>query len=148
LNQAISYSSRSRGTVFRMTSGVRVWTARGIAAFVDLLQIGLFPFFIEGSVNPLNAVLDVLTCITLICLIGWHIAFLPTFIIEQLPVADLAPTWTLATLIATRRHGREPAGQFTPPPKLNGDERLPLPHKPAPNTDTGNTGTDRNSSNT
>src|SRR5580704_10792908 len=76
----------------RMTSGVRVWTARGIAAFVDLLQIGLFPFFIEGSANPLNAILDVLTCITLICLIGWHIAFLPTFIIEQLPVADLAPT--------------------------------------------------------
>ena len=106
-----------------MTNGVRVWTARGIAAFVDLLQIALFPFFVEGSLFPLNAVLDVLTCLALIWLIGWHIAFLPTFIIEQLPVADLAPTWTLATLIATRHHGKELPGQFSPPPKPNGDER-------------------------
>src|SRR5271170_4871805 len=106
----------------RPISGRRVWAARGIAAAVDLLQIALFPFFAEGSLFLPNAVLDVLTCITLICLVGWHIAFLPTFIIEQLPVADLAPTWTLATLIATRRHGRnEPAGQFSPP--ANGDAR-------------------------
>jgi hypothetical protein len=106
-----------------MISGARVWTARSIAAFVDLLQIGLFPFFIEGSVNPWNAALDLLTCITLICLVGWHIAFVPTFIIEQLPVADLAPTWTLATLIATRHHGKKPAGEFSPPPRPNGDEQ-------------------------
>jgi hypothetical protein len=89
-------------------SGRRVWAARGIAAGVDLLQIALFPFFAEGSLFPLNAALDLVTCITLILLVGWHIAFLPTFIIEQLPVADLAPTWTLATLIATRKY-RAPA---------------------------------------
>jgi hypothetical protein len=87
--------------------GRRVWIARGIAAAVDLVQIGFFPFFIEGSLFPLNAVLDVVTCITLVLLIGWHIAFVPTFIIEQLPIADLAPTWTLATLIATRGYGRK-----------------------------------------
>jgi hypothetical protein len=101
--------------VRRAVSGRRVWAARGIAAAVDLVQIGLFPFFIEGSMNPVSAALDLVTCIVLIWLVGWHIAFLPTFIIEQLPVADLAPTWTLATLIATRKYGKEPAGQFSPP---------------------------------
>jgi hypothetical protein len=90
-------------------SARRVWAARGIAAAVDLVQIGFFPMFIEGSIFPLNAVLDVVACVVLVWLIGWHIAFVPTFIIEQLPVADLAPTWTLAVLFATRRHGAAPA---------------------------------------
>jgi hypothetical protein len=86
-------------------SGKRIWLARGIAACADLLQIFFFPAFSEGIASPLNAGLDVVVGLTLVLLVGWHIAFMPTFIIEALPFADLAPTWTLATVIATRGRG-------------------------------------------
>lgn len=57
--------------------------------------------------SPVNAGLDVVVAICLILLVGWHIAFLPTFIVEQLPFADLAPTWTIGVLFVTR--GSRPA---------------------------------------
>jgi hypothetical protein len=87
----------------RPMSAQRIWLARGIAVAADLVQIAVFPYFVEGLLSPLNAALDIVVCGLLILLVGWHIVFLPTFIIEQLPFADLAPTWTLAALIATRR---------------------------------------------
>jgi hypothetical protein len=88
----------------------RIWLARGIAACADLVQIFFFPMFSEGIVSPLNAGLDVVVGVTLVLLVGWHIAFIPTFIIEALPFADLAPTWTLAALIVTRgRMAKGPA---------------------------------------
>jgi hypothetical protein len=68
----------------------------------DAAQLAVPWVFGEGIVSPLDAVLDVVVGLTLIWLVGWHVAFIPTFIIEALPIADLAPTWTLATLIATR----------------------------------------------
>jgi hypothetical protein len=86
-------------------SAKRIWLARGIAACADLVQIFFFPMFSEGIASPLNAGLDVAVGVTLVLLVGWHIAFIPTFIIESLPFADLAPTWTLAAVIATRGRG-------------------------------------------
>lgn len=80
----------------------RIALAWAIAAAADALQIGGFAFFSEGALLPFDAVLDVAVAIALIVLIGWHIAFVPTFFVEALPFADLAPTWTLAVLIATR----------------------------------------------
>jgi len=35
-------------------------------------------------------------------LVGFHWAFLPTFIAELLPFVDLVPSWTLAVWLATR----------------------------------------------
>ncbi|HEY1921939.1 MAG TPA: hypothetical protein VGG44_04175 [Tepidisphaeraceae bacterium] len=89
----------------RPLSKTRIWLARSIAACADLVQIFFVPLFSEGIASPLNAGLDVVVGITLVLLVGWHIAFIPTFIIEALPFADLAPTWTLAAVIATK--GRE-----------------------------------------
>jgi hypothetical protein len=80
----------------------RIWLARAIAVVADLAQIVFLPMFSEGIASPLNAGLDTAIGVLLISLVGWHIAFIPTFIIEALPVADLAPTWTLGVLIATR----------------------------------------------
>lgn len=103
-------------------SPARVWLARGIAIAADLLQIGLFPYFAEGAISPLDAGLDVLVGVVLVLLVGWHIAFVPTFIVEMLPFADLAPTWTLAVFIATRGRGRaqEPVAQIA---REGGSER-------------------------
>ena len=67
----------------------RIWIARAIALLADGVQIAIFPMFLEGMLSPANAVLDGIVAIALILLVGWHIAFLPAFIVESLPFADL-----------------------------------------------------------
>ena len=79
-----------------------VRAARILAVAADLLQLVLFPVFIEGFASVLNDVLDVVVGVTMVRLVGWHLAFLPAFVVEALPVGDLAPTWTLAVFLATR----------------------------------------------
>jgi hypothetical protein len=86
----------------RRFSKGRVALAWAIAAAVDAVQIAGV-----GAALPLNEGLDIIVAIALTFLIGWHIAFIPTFIIESLPFADLAPTWTLAVFIATRGKRRK-----------------------------------------
>ena len=76
--------------------------ARAIALVADAVQIGLLPLFAEGGLSPANMALDVIVAGIMYSLIGFHIAFLPTFLVEEVPVLNLAPTWTLAVLLATR----------------------------------------------
>jgi hypothetical protein len=76
----------------------RVWIARGLAVLVDLVQVVVPP----ASLFPLVEVIDVLTAAAMFALVGWHWAFLPSFLAEFVPVVDLVPTWTLAAVIATR----------------------------------------------
>ena len=92
----------------------QIWIARGIALAADGLQIALFPLFGEGFVSPANVVLDLVVAFVLTRLIGWHIAFVPSFVVEMMPVADLAPTWTLAVLVATRGRTAEPSAAGEP----------------------------------
>jgi hypothetical protein len=87
----------------RTVSNTRIWTARAIAICADLVQVGLPFIFGEGFVSPFEDVLDVVVCFTLTLLVGWHIAFIPAFLIELVPIGDFAPTWTIAILIATRK---------------------------------------------
>jgi hypothetical protein len=47
---------------------------------------------------------DLVTMGVMIFLLGFHWAFLPSFVTKMLPFIDLAPTWTLALFIATRDH--------------------------------------------
>jgi hypothetical protein len=89
----------------------RIWLARGVAIVADAVQLGGFAIFSPGFLSPFNDVLDVVVCGLLIFLVGWHIAFLPTFIVKDLPLVDLAPTWTVAVLIATRKKNVKPGAQ-------------------------------------
>ena len=84
----------------------QVKVARSIAAAADLLQIVLLPAFFPASVSPAANVIDVAVALVLLRLLGWHWAFLPTFVAELIPGVDLVPTWTLAVWLATR--GRKP----------------------------------------
>jgi hypothetical protein len=87
----------------------RVKAARILALSADLLQIALLPAFVPGAVSPANNVVDLVVALALVRLIGWHWAFLPTFLAEMVPVLDLVPTWTAAVFLATRgRSGDEP----------------------------------------
>jgi hypothetical protein len=80
----------------------RVMAARGLAVAADLLQWVAFPAFLSGAPGVADGVLDVVVCLALIRLVGWHIAFLPSFVGELLPFVALVPTWTLAVMFATR----------------------------------------------
>jgi hypothetical protein len=85
--------------------GRRKPLARWVAVAADLLQIVVFPAFFPGVLSPLNGALDVLVGFAMVLMLGWHIAFLPTFVAELIPFVDLFPTWTLAVLYVTRKRG-------------------------------------------
>jgi hypothetical protein len=86
----------------RALSRSRVWAARGLAVAVDGVQIFAVPAFLGGAASPMNDALDLLTGVVLFVLLGWHWAFLPTFVTELIPFADIFPTWTAAVLFVTR----------------------------------------------
>ena len=77
-------------------------TALAIAVLADALQIVFFPMFVEGALSPLDDLLDIAVAWMLIRLLGWHWAFLPSFVAKVVPGVDLVPTWTMAVLVATR----------------------------------------------
>src|SRR5438105_10855537 len=87
----------------------RVWAARALAVLVDGLQIVTVPAFFGGIVSPLNDALDVVAGVVFVLLLGWHVAFLPTFLTELVPFADIFPTWTAAVLFVTYRKTRSQA---------------------------------------
>jgi hypothetical protein len=95
LNSGIMKANVSRSTLS---------AAYAIAICADLLQICLFPIFSEGFLDPLDDISDVVVCAILTRLIGFHIAFLPSFLMKVIPGVTMAPTWTLAVLIATRNY--------------------------------------------
>ena len=79
------------------------WT---IAIGADALQVALLPVFAGGLASPIADALDVAVAVAMISLLGWHIAFLPTFVLELVPLGNIVPTWTAAVWIATR--GQKP----------------------------------------
>ena len=90
----------------------RVQLARGIAMAADLVQIVIFPAFAAGGMAPWDDALDVAVAGLMTWLIGWHWAFLPTFVSELVPFWDLVPTWTAAVFFATRGQGRRHGGEL------------------------------------
>jgi len=90
----------------------RVLAARIIAVVADAVQLGLMPLFASGAPGGFDAVLDVAVGAAMVALLGWHWAFLPAFALELLPGVDLAPTWTIAVFLVTRRRG---SGGSSPP---------------------------------
>jgi hypothetical protein len=100
------------GSFNKPVSPARIWLARGIALAADILQIAVFPASVEGIASPVSDGIDVVTCLLMILLLGWHIGFLPSFVIKLLPFADLAPTWTIAALIATRGREKPPSTEI------------------------------------
>ena len=89
-------------------------TALAVAILADALQIVFFPMFVEGALSPLDDLLDIAVAWVLIRLLGWHWAFLPSFVAKVVPGVDLVPTWTMAVLVATRQTSREQA-KIEPP---------------------------------
>jgi hypothetical protein len=89
----------------------RLRAAWVVAVLVDGLQLITSPAELTG---PLAWVIDVgvdlATMGVMMFLLGFHWAFLPSFVTKVLPFVELAPTWTLALFIVTRDYRKS-----TPP---------------------------------
>jgi hypothetical protein len=92
----------------------QIWLARGIALAADAVQIVLFPVFVGGAPEGVDAVMDVCVAALLCWLCGFHPAFLPTLLAEALPTVDLFPSWTVAVLFVTRKGRDTPKIDATP----------------------------------
>ena len=75
-----------------------------VAVVADVVQIAALPLFVAGGFSPVDDVLDVAVAAILIRLLGWHWAFLPSFIAKLIPGFDLFPTWTAAVFFVTSQH--------------------------------------------
>lgn len=91
----------------------RIWLALAIALLADALQIGLGPL----GWTLVDGVIDVVVMILCSLLLGFHPAFLPTFLVELIPIVDMLPTWTgcVVLVIALRRKHPKPAPPHQPP---------------------------------
>jgi hypothetical protein len=75
-----------------------------VALLADAIQIVLLPFTATLSTWG-DKPLDLVVMLALWRLIGWHWLLLPSFLVELFPYVDVAPTWTLAVWLVTRRAG-------------------------------------------
>lgn len=102
--------------------------ALAIAMIADVVQIGLFPLFVEGAFSAFNDALDVVIAVVMLWLLGWHWAFLPSLIAEVVPGLNIVPTWTAAVVYVLRSRALQPKHEL-PPADV---ERLAIPAKPEP----------------
>ena len=99
----------------------RIRAARVVAILADVTQIVLFPLFAGGAASPWNDALDLAVAGVLSLLIGWHWAFLPSFLTELVPGLDLIPTWTAAVLFVTRKGAPAAPPAVKPPPVIDAE---------------------------
>jgi len=98
--------------IFRSPKNRWAWL---IAVAADVLQFVALPVFGEGVLSAADVALDIAVATALSRLIGWHWAFLPTFLVELAPGLDLFPTWTAAVFSVTRQRTRSHEPEIIPP---------------------------------
>lgn len=81
----------------------RVRAALLLAIVADIIQMIVFPLFVEGAASPADDVLDLCVGGVLSYLLGWHWEFLPSFLGKLVPGVDLVPLWTLAVANVYRK---------------------------------------------
>jgi hypothetical protein len=96
-----------QGTI-NLSRRLRLRAALGLAIAADLVQMIVFPLFVEGAASPADDLLDLCMGGVLSWLVGWHWEFLPSFLAKLVPGVDLVPLWTLAVANVYRKSNREP----------------------------------------
>ncbi|MGB6828892.1 MAG: hypothetical protein WBE41_12675 [Terracidiphilus sp.] len=89
-----------------ISAGPRLKAAMILAVLADVLQLVVFPFFVEGFGSPADDVLDLVIGATMVGLLGWQWEFLPSFLGKFVPGVDLVPFWTLAVANVYRKSKR------------------------------------------
>src|SRR5215831_11322157 len=86
-----------------ISPGPNFRTAMLLAIAADILQIAVFPAFIEGAISPADDLLDLGVAALMTRLLGWHWEFLPSFFAKLVPGVDMVPFWTLAVASVWRK---------------------------------------------
>jgi len=107
-------------TSVTISPGWRLRAAMVLAILADVLQLLVFPFFVEGFGSPADDFLDLGIGATMVALLGFQWEFLPSFAAKFVPGVDLVPFWTLAVANVYRKSRRlaatmEAAHQDTAP---------------------------------
>ena len=92
-----------------ISPGPRFHAAMALAIVADVLQIAVFPLFVEGALSPADDLLDLGIGAMMIHLLGWHWEFIPSFFAKLLPGVDLVPFWTMAVFSVYRKAKQEAA---------------------------------------
>jgi hypothetical protein len=87
-----------------LTPGPRLKTAMVLAIVADVVQMAIFPFFVEGAASPADDLVDLGMAGVLSWLLGWHWEFAPSFLGKLIPGVDLVPLWTLAVANVYRKN--------------------------------------------
>ena len=95
----------THGTI-TISPGPRFRTAMVLAIIADVLQIVVFPLFVQGAESPADDILDFGIGAVLVYLLGWHWEFLPSFFAKLVPEVDLVPFWTMAVANVYRKSKR------------------------------------------
>jgi hypothetical protein len=91
-----------RNTV-AISPGNRMRAALALAVIADLVQIAIFPLFIEGAASPVDDLVDLGMAGVLSFLLGWQWEFAPSFLAKLVPGVDFIPLWTLAVANVYRK---------------------------------------------
>ena len=86
-----------------LSPGNRMRAALALAVVADIVQIALFPLFIEGAASPADDLLDLGMAGVLSYLLGWQWEFAPSFVAKLVPGVDFVPFWTLAVANVYRK---------------------------------------------
>ena len=90
-------------TAVAISPGNRMRLALALAVVADIVQIALFPLFIEGAASPADDLLDLGMAGVLSFLLGWQWEFAPSFVAKLVPGVDFVPFWTLAVANVYRK---------------------------------------------
>ena len=90
-----------------ISPGPQFKTAMLLAIAAEVLQLAVFPLFVEGALSPADDILDLGMAALLTNLLGWHWEFLPSFFAKLVPGVDLVPFWTIAVVNVWRKAKRE-----------------------------------------
>jgi hypothetical protein len=86
-----------------VSPGNRMRAAFALAIVADLVQIAIFPLFVEGAASPADDILDLGMAGVLSFLLGWQWEFAPSFLAKLVPGVDFVPFWTLAVANVYRK---------------------------------------------
>ena len=86
-----------------ISAGPRLRAAMALAVVADVLEMVVFPLFVEGFDSPTADMLDLGIGAVLTYLLGWHWEFAPSFLAKLAPGVDLVPLWTLAVANVYRK---------------------------------------------
>ena len=90
----------------------RIACAYGVAVVADVTQFLLGPLGWAVA----DELVDISAMVLIWRLIGFHPVFLPTFVLEFLPITDMLPTWTGCVFIVVGIRKRQQAAHSVPLP--------------------------------